>query len=119
MINYYKDTIFDLSEKTTIITGAARGLGRAIAKAIAEAGSNIIIADKDFKIAKKTEKEIKKIGTKVISLQMDVTNMNEVLNMIKIVNDNFGKIDVLINNAGVCKHINSENYNYPQKLDRK
>jgi len=100
--------IFNLNDNCTVITGAAQGLGKYMARALADVGSNIVIADINYKLAKKTAKEIEAKGAKAMAVNMDVTSAQDIFNMINITKEKFKKIDVLINNAGICKHINAE-----------
>lgn len=91
-----------LTGKTALITGASKGIGEGIARAYAFHGANLILAarsDQTIRLAEELEKE----GCKVIGVQMDVTNPESVSRGIKQGLDTFGKIDVLVNNAGVCK----------------
>lgn len=99
--DYMINKIFDISGYCTIITGAAQGLGKCMALALAEAGSNIIIADINLKKAKIVAEEVRLKGVNCIAYEMDVTNKEQIDNTLQSVLDNFGKIDVLINNAGI------------------
>jgi len=108
---------FELKNHCSIVTGAAQGLGKYMALALAEAGSNIVISDINIELAKKTVREIEGKGVKALAVSMDVRNQKEISTMIDIVLDNFGRIDVLINNAGICKHINAEVMGYKDWFD--
>lgn len=99
---------FNLEDKTAIVTGAARGLGKAMANGLAEAGANIVIPDINYKEAKKTADEIRELGVETLALKCDVTEKNDVHNMVKKVVEEFDRIDILINNAGLCKNIAAE-----------
>jgi len=103
---------FDLKGRISIVTGAARGLGSYMATALAEAGSNIVIADIDYDQAKITAEKIRHLGVETLALKADITDEGEVEKMVKIVLQRFSGIDVLINNAGICKHIDSELMDY-------
>ena len=90
-----------LEKKVAIITGGARGIGKAIAKLYAKEGSDIIIADVDINEANKTAGEIaKETGRKTLALKVDVSKKSEVDEMVKNIMEKFGKIDILVNNAG-------------------
>ncbi len=108
---------FSLDGYVSVITGAAQGLGKYMAKALAEAGSNIIIPDTNIELAKKTALEFKDLGVKAKAIKMDVKDEEQVKAMVKETIGEFGKIDVLINNAGICKHINAENMDYSDWLE--
>ena len=102
------EEIFQLKDYCSVVTGAAQGLGESMAMALGKYGSNIIIADLNINLAKKTAKEFEKRGIKAIAVEMDVREEEQIEKMIGIALGKFGKIDVLINNAGICKHINAE-----------
>lgn len=91
-----------LDGKTTFVTGGARGIGKSIATAVAEAGSNVAIVDLDIEEAEKTAKEIAKLGVKTIAVQTNVTDPDDVEKMIETILATFSKIDVAFCNAGIC-----------------
>ena len=93
---------FDLTGKVALITGAARGLGRACALALAHAGADIGLGLRDVNSAKELEEEIKALGRKVIRLQMDVSNLNQINQAVESLVKEFGRIDILLNNVGVA-----------------
>lgn len=105
---------FSLKGYTSIVTGAATGLGKAMARALAEAGSNIVIADIDVDGAGKTAKEIRENGVEVLVVKCDVTNRDDCKNAVEKTIEAFGKIDVLINNAGICIHRNAEDMTWDE-----
>ena len=90
-----------LEKRVAIITGGARGIGRAIAGLFAKEGADIAILDIDLEQAKKTASEIEKeTGRKTQAIRTDVSKKSEVDEMVKKVIEKFGKIDILVNNAG-------------------
>lgn len=99
---------FKLEGKTAIVTGAARGLGKAMAIGMAEVGANIVIPDIDLDTAETTAREISSIGVKSVALKMDVTKEKEITDMVDKVIKEFGRIDILVNNAGICIHSPAE-----------
>ena len=107
-----KNDLFNLKNYCSIITGGAQGLGKYMALALASYGSNIVIADINFALAKKTAEEFKKKNVEAIAIEMDVRNENQIDKMINSTIETFGKIDVLINNAGITKHVNLEDMNF-------
>jgi len=109
--------MFRLDGYCSIVTGAGQGLGKYMAITLAEEGSDIVIPDINFEKAKESADEIRKRGVRAIPIQMDVTKEKEIVTMVNTVLKTFGKIDVLINNAGICKHINAENMGYSDWLD--
>ena len=122
--------MFDLKGKVAVITGASRGLGRQDALTLARAGADVVVTDvlveDDPDLAKTAESqgsvlaqvavsqgwvhanstadEIRKMGRKSLAIKMDVTNRDQVRDVMKKVRDEFGKIDILINNAATLDH---------------
>jgi NAD(P)-dependent dehydrogenase (short-subunit alcohol dehydrogenase family) len=88
-------------DKVAMITGSARGLGKEIARLFAEEGANISISDIDKESIKKTEENFKSAGFKVVSTKTDISNPLDIKEMIDVTIREFGKIDYLINNAGL------------------
>lgn len=87
--------------KVVIVTGAGSGIGQAIAKKFAEEGADIAIPDINVAGAQKTAEAIKAIGRKVLVVETDVTDSQQVQAMIAKTVDTFGQIDILVNNAGI------------------
>ncbi|HDM37546.1 MAG TPA: SDR family NAD(P)-dependent oxidoreductase, partial [Candidatus Omnitrophica bacterium] len=92
-----------LKDKISIITGGAQGIGKEIATKLAEAGSHIIICDINEEKLKPTKDEIERLGVEVLVLKVDVSNYNQVKDLITKALDKFKKIDILINNAGITR----------------
>lgn len=89
----------DLTGKTAVVTGGAKGIGRAIVEALVECGAEVTIADMDFEEAEKLSTEL---GSDItLPVQMNVTKKDEVKAMIQGTVKKFGKIDILVNNAGI------------------
>ena len=111
---------FKLNSKVSLITGAARGLGKACALALANAGSDIALGLRDINTAEDLEQEIRAMGVKVIRLQMDVSNLQQINSSVERVVEEFGKIDVLVNNVGVAPDNPAEKVteeDFPHKFD--
>lgn len=89
--------------KTAIITGAARGIGKAIATTLAEDKINIVISDIDMDIALQTKEEILKMGVDAIAVRTDVSLHQDAEELTSKTIEKFGRIDILVNNAGVTK----------------
>jgi len=92
-----------LKGKVSIVTGAARGIGKAIALKLAGEGSDIAFCDVDAEALASAEKEIRSTGREVISGRVDVTVFEEVKSFVQKTLDKFGKIHILINNAGITR----------------
>jgi NAD(P)-dependent dehydrogenase (short-subunit alcohol dehydrogenase family) len=107
---------FDLTGRVSIVTGAAMGLGKAMAKSLAEAGSAIVIVDINEKVAKETVTEIKKKGVDAVFIHGDVTSPDDAERVAEEVTDTFQRVDVLVNNAGICLHEDAENVSYKDWL---
>ena len=92
-----------LDEKKAYVTGGARGIGKNIAIALAEAGADVAIVDVDINEAEKTATEISELtSVKTLAVQTDVTKEGDVEKMIETIVENFGRIDIAFNNAGIC-----------------
>jgi len=93
--------MFSLKGKKAVITGAATGLGAAIAVALAKQGADIAISDKPGEILKETAKAAKKHGNRVFEFEMDVRETGKIAGCLKKVVREFGGLDILVNNAGI------------------
>jgi NAD(P)-dependent dehydrogenase (short-subunit alcohol dehydrogenase family) len=91
---------FDLSGRTALVTGAARGLGRAIALALAEAGADVALGLRDLSHDGGLADEIRALGRRALPLQMDVTRLGEVEKSVTTTVEELGSLDLLVNNAG-------------------
>ncbi len=100
--------LFDLSGEKAIVTGAAQGLGEQMALALAEAGADVAVVDMNIEGADKVAESIRNLARDSISIKVDVTKVSDVENMVKIVKDKFGNIDILINNAGIVNNVPAE-----------
>ena len=91
-----------LQGRIAIVTGAGRGIGRAIALALAREGADATLAARTASEIEAAAEEIKKIGREALAVPTDVSNNAEVQSMVKKTMDRFGKVDILVNNAGVA-----------------
>jgi citronellol/citronellal dehydrogenase len=96
-----------LKDKVAIITGASRGVGRAVALALAKEGCHIVVAAKSVEDSEKlpgtiysVAKEVEALGVKSLPVRCDVRNIEEIHNLVEVSKKTFGRIDILINNAG-------------------
>jgi len=92
--------MYNLNGQVAIITGAASGIGRAIAMRLSLEGASIVAADLNGKAAEKLIEEIKSLGRRGLALPADVSIEKDVERMVKESRDNFGQLDILVNNAG-------------------
>jgi 3-hydroxybutyrate dehydrogenase len=90
-----------LSGKVAVITGAASGIGRQVARTFAAAGAKVVIADLDAEQARATAAEIDREGARAIALAMDVTSETQVDAAMATVTASLGRIDILVSNAGI------------------
>lgn len=104
-----------LDGKKIFVTGGARGIGKSVATAFAEAGADIAIVDVDIEEAKKTAAQLAQDhGVQVIAIKTDVTNPEEVNAMVEEVVNTFGRLDVAFCNAGICMNVPAEEMTYEQ-----
>src|SRR6202163_461776 len=123
--------MFDLSGKVAVVTGASRGLGRQDALTLAEAGADVVITDilveddpdlqksaeelgsalaqyatsQGWVHTNQTAEEVRKMGRRSVAIKMDVTNREQVREVFKKVKDEFGRIDILVNNAATLDNV--------------
>lgn len=91
-----------LEGKTALITGAARGIGKSIAIEFAKAGANIAFTDLKYdENAQATEKDLEALGVKAKGYASDASKFDETQNVVDAIKNDFGKVDVLVNNAGI------------------
>ena len=95
--------MFELNEKVAVVTGAARGLGQAIALKLAEAGADIAVCDLNAEWCQETVEKVTALGRKAAGYGVNVANAESVAEGIKAIEKEFGQIDVLVNNAGITK----------------
>ncbi len=99
---------YDLTGKTAMVTGARRGIGKAIALRLAQDGAKVAVTDINKEECETVVKEIEGLGAVGLALKLDVIEESEIKETIKAVKDKFGRIDILVNNAGI---------NIPHELD--
>jgi NAD(P)-dependent dehydrogenase (short-subunit alcohol dehydrogenase family) len=90
-----------LDNKTAIVTGARRGIGHAIALALAKEGANVVVSDVSQEDCQKVVIEIEVLGKRGLAVKCDVTSRVEVEDMVRRAVAEFGRVDILVNNAGV------------------
>ncbi len=94
-----------LEKKVAVVTGAGRGIGKAIAIRLAEEGARVVVSDVDLTFAESLAEKLRLMGRETLAIKTDVSNWQEVEVMFEEVEPRFGGIDVLVNNAGIRKDV--------------
>jgi 3-oxoacyl-[acyl-carrier protein] reductase len=93
----------ELKGKVALVTGGAQGIGKAVALTLARHGADLIVADVNLEKASETAKEVEAAGRAAMAVDVDVTRLSDVEQMVESAIGHFGKIDILINNAGIAR----------------
>lgn len=101
--------LFSIAGQVAFVTGGGRGIGKVFCKALAEAGAKVAVIDIDLETAQQTAEEIKQHGGDAIAVQADVTKAEDVSRAVETTVNHYGRIDICVNNAGICIHENAEN----------
>ena len=100
---------FRLDGKVALVTGAGRGLGRAISLALADAGADMALGLRDATSDSGVTAEVHKMGRKALPLQMNVSHTDQIFSAVEHTVKEFGRIDILVNNAGIAPENAAEN----------
>ncbi|WP_026582506.1 SDR family oxidoreductase [Bacillus sp. J33] len=92
--------LFSLAGKTAIVTGGGRGLGEQIAIGFAEAGANVVVCSRKLAACEEVSQKLKEHGVNSMALKCDITNPQDVKNVVNQTKEKFGSIDILVNNSG-------------------
>ena len=95
----------ELEDKIAVVTGAGRGMGRAISLQLAEAGAHIAVSDINAESVEDTAVAVKELGRQSLAVPADMGNIDDIDRMITQAKETFGRIDIMVNNAGVTKYI--------------
>lgn len=95
---------FDLSGQTAVVTGSTRGLGRAFAQALSEAGANVVVVGRNASEAEAVSADLRAQGARSIGVAADVTSREDIERLLERTAEEFDRADILVNNAGVCIH---------------
>lgn len=91
----------DVKGKVAVVTGSSKGIGFGMAQGLAYYGADLVIMSRNIDEAKAAADEVKELGGNAIAVKCDVTKKEDVQNLVQVVMDEFGRIDILINNAGM------------------
>jgi 3-oxoacyl-[acyl-carrier protein] reductase len=100
VLSYTGGIYMNLTDRVAIVTGSGRGIGRAIALRLAEAGASVVVNDID-KAAEEVAREIKAMGKHGHAVMADISSTPDVANLVEAATATYGKIDILVNNAGI------------------
>ena len=92
---------FDLTGRTAIVTGASRGLGKGLARALAAAGADVVVAARAVPELEQTAAQVREYGRRALVVQTDVSRSDQVNAMVEQAVATFGRIDILVNNSAV------------------
>lgn len=91
----------NITAKVALVTGGARGLGEAICHTLADAGITIIVADVRLELAEEVAQNLRDVGKEAMAVSLDVSQAEQVENVIEKIVSQYGRVDVLVNNAGI------------------
>ena len=94
-----------LQEKVSVVTGAGRGIGKAIALRFSDEGARVVVNDIDLSYAESVAGKLKEIGREALAVKADVSKAEEVERMFRCAVQQFGRVDILVNNAGIRRDI--------------
>lgn len=92
-----------LAGKVALVTGAAQGIGKAVALLLARNGVDIVVSDINLEKAEETAKEVQTLGRKALAIKVDVAKLDDVEKMVGAILARFGQVDILVNNAGIAR----------------
>jgi 3-oxoacyl-[acyl-carrier protein] reductase len=92
-----------LAGKVALVTGAAQGIGKAVALLLARNGADIVVSDINLEKAEETAKEVQTLGRKALAIKVDVAKLDDVEKMVGAIWARFGQVDILVNNAGIAR----------------
>jgi NAD(P)-dependent dehydrogenase (short-subunit alcohol dehydrogenase family) len=115
---------FDLDGQVALVTGAARGLGRAISLALANAGADVALGLRDRNTGSDLAREIEAMGRRALPLQMDMAHLDQISSAVEETVAHFGRLDILVNNAGVApgnpaEDFSEEDFDYTMAINVK
>ena len=93
----------ELSGKVALVTGAAQGIGKAIAMLLARNEADVVVSDINLEKAQETANEIQGMGRRSVAIKVNVADLKDVERMVEAIVEQFGRIDILVNNAGITR----------------
>ncbi|CAI8057576.1 3-oxoacyl-[acyl-carrier-protein] reductase FabG [Geodia barretti] len=93
-----------LNGKVALVTGAAQGMGRAIAMRLASEGASVVATDINGRLVEQTSIDIRELGHEAIAVEADIGDIDDINRVVDEALNAFGRIDILVNNAGVTRH---------------
>lgn len=103
-------SLFDLTGRTALVTGASRGLGAAAAEILAEAGTSVALIGREMDTLRASEEKVQSYGAETLAVRCDMSNPQDVQRAVAETRERFGSIDILVNNAGIIRRSPAENY---------
>src|SRR5262249_49907912 len=104
------------ADKVVLVTGASRGIGRAAALAVCPAGARLVLAARSAEGLAQVENEVRQLGSAALAVPTDVTSRDAVTALVDAAMQRFGRIDVLVNNAGIGKVGGIESAAFPDDV---
>jgi len=92
-----------LAGKVALVTGAAQGIGKAVALLLARNGADIVVSDINLEKAEETAREVQALDRKALAIKVDVAKLDDVEKMVGAILARFGQVDILVNNAGIAR----------------
>jgi len=114
----------NLQDKVALVTGSTKGIGRGILKGLAKAGANVVVVSRSQEDCNRVAEEIKQCGQDALPVAADLTNLDEINNLVEKVLEHYGRIDILVNNAGAAigkkaEEITEADWDRVQNIDLK
>jgi len=102
--------MFDLNNKVAIVTGGGRGIGLKMAEGLAEVGANIVLCSRKVENCRKVAQDLAKLGVKTLAMACDVKSASGIQQVVDKALEEFGRLDILVNNSGVTWGGPTEDY---------
>jgi NAD(P)-dependent dehydrogenase (short-subunit alcohol dehydrogenase family) len=97
--------IFDVKEKVVVVTGGSRGIGKAIALGFGEAGARVVVAARNVDLLQEVAEEIRSYGSDALAVECDLSRDPDLFNLVSKAVDQFGRLDILVNNAAISPYV--------------